>query len=121
MPLGQGQVELRDGSGAAGNPNLYTHYYIMSTKSTTSLDGRALLTLAFGFTFLILSNGRFSVPVAAWIVPVFLLYFFRRAPVWQGALLLYVALLVSFIVAFFGWIPVPGVAFIGMASGIVLL
>ena len=30
-------------------------------------------------------------------------------------------MLVSFVVAFFGWIPVPGVAFIGMASGIVLL
>ena len=78
------------------------------------------LTLAGGLALLILSNGRFAVPTAAWLAPIFLLRFMRYNSPRRGSLLVYGVLLVGFIVMWRGWIPVPAAAFYLMAVGISL-
>ena len=78
------------------------------------------LTLATGFALLILSNGRFAVPLAAWLAPVFLLRFMRHSSPRRGSLLVYGILFAGFIVMWRGWIPVPAAAFYLMAASISL-
>ena len=97
----------------------YATHAVKRADTSATMEGTVLLTLAFGF--LILSNGRFAVPVAAWVAPVLLLRFFRRTSVGRGMLLVYAAAAIAFVVAWRGWIPVPDAAFFGMAAGLAFL
>ena len=84
-------------------------------------EAASLLTLVVGAAFLALSNGRFAVPIAAWVAPVFLLRFTRAAPVWRGAALIYGVTLGAFVIAWPGMIPLPPGPFLGLAAGLCLL
>ena len=77
------------------------------------------LTLAGGLALLTLSNGRFAVPIAAWLAPIFLLRFMRGGGARRG-LLVYGVLFASFTVMWPGWIPVPPVMFLVMAASLSL-
>ena len=66
------------------------------------------MNLVLAALLLVISNGRWVVPIAAWLSPIFLLRFVRG----RGAVLrLLVGALVFYLVSVFAWrgmIPVPG-------------
>ncbi|NLD42716.1 MAG: hypothetical protein GX657_04390 [Chloroflexi bacterium] len=64
-----------------------------------SSRGGAWLWLPLGALLLLLSTGRFSVPLAAWLAPVFLIRFFRRRRVLVGSLLILLGLWVAYAIS----------------------
>jgi apolipoprotein N-acyltransferase len=83
---------------------------------------RELAPLVAGLALFLVSNGRWAVPVAAWLAPVFLLHWTRRQPVLRGYAVLSALLAAVNMVAWAGtasptWIP----AALGPAIGLVYL
>ena len=72
-------------------------------------DGLSYLWLALAIVLLPFATVRWTIPLAAWLVPIFLLRFVRTQPLLRGMLLL---LLATFLVPVFelqGVVPYPGV------------
>ncbi len=80
-----------------------------------------MLWFTLGFGFLLLSDGRFVVPLAAWLSWLFLVRFVRSQRVALGCGLAWIATATAFIVGWRGAIPVSDAAFYGMAVGIALV
>jgi len=82
------------------------------TTSVTSLRDRlSYLWLALAIVLFAFATVRWTIPLAAWLYPVFLLRFIRTQPLLRGILLV---LLTSFLVLVFvlqGVIPVPGASY----------
>ena len=67
------------------------------------------LYLVAGFVFLIFANGRWILPIATFIAPVFLIRFFGAQKIFKGFLLTLSALWISNIFALKGIMPMSGV------------
>lgn len=88
-----------------------------STRDTTSAQDRwAYLWLFVGAVLLLFSNGRWFIPLATWLAPVFLIRFARTQPAVKGLGLLLVANVLANI--FFWQGIIPGVLHLPVASGI---
>ncbi|HVN82031.1 MAG TPA: nitrilase-related carbon-nitrogen hydrolase [Terriglobia bacterium] len=78
--------------------------------------------LALAVVLLLFSNGANSVPLAAWLSPVFLLRFVRTQRAAVGLPIAYLLLIATFSFQFRGMVPIPGaiylifLAFIGAVS-----
>lgn len=95
------------------------HVAAQGTRRSAAL--RPWLAFAAGAVLLLFANGRNSIPIAAWLAPVFLLRFVRLQPcrVWIPAL--YTVCIFTHVFAFRGMIPIPGVLYyIFLAIGGVL-
>ena len=62
-----------------------------TTVGTLQQDRLSYLWLALGILLLAFSTPRWTIPLAAWLFPVFLLRFVRTQPLWRGMLLLLLA------------------------------
>lgn len=69
---------------------------------------RPMLWLAIGLALFVVSNGRWMVPIAAWLAPVFLLRYVRAARSWPLLLALFVLMVVATRVMLYGIIPSLG-------------
>jgi apolipoprotein N-acyltransferase len=77
-----------------------------------SLAGpRSWLWLAIAAALLLLANGANTVPLAAWLAPVFLLRFVRGQSLKVGLPVAYLLLAAEFAFQFRGMVPIPGVAY----------
>ncbi|MCP4318997.1 MAG: hypothetical protein GY789_24140, partial [Hyphomicrobiales bacterium] len=70
-------------------------------------DLQAIIMLGMAFVLLVLANGKFSVPVAAWLGPVFMVRFVRTQGLKIGLPIGYVTLVVMLIISWQGMIPIP--------------
>lgn len=75
------------------------------------LSGRPWVWLATAAALLLFSNGAYSVPLAAWLAPVFLLRFVRTQSLKVGFAIAYVLLATVFAFQFRGMVPIPGVGY----------
>ncbi|HEU0282874.1 MAG TPA: hypothetical protein VFQ99_03755, partial [Gallionella sp.] len=82
----------------------------------TPMPSFAWLTL--GGVLQVFGFGKWIVPLAAWLTPVFLLHFTREASPIGGVLWVWLALLIAFSVSNRDVIPVPGAAFFGVAAAV---
>ena len=73
--------------------------------------------LALAGTFLFFANGRYIIPVAAWLGPVFLVRFLRNQPVARGIVSSYALLATLSIVAWRGMMPFSGLVYYVAAVG----
>ena len=83
-----------------------------SVHTTRMLHFRPYLWLAAAALLLLFSNGKWVIPLAAWLSPVFLLRFVRSQKLLQGVL---PALFVLAVTGFFAWyrlIPIPGIGYL---------
>ena len=80
------------------------------------LNISSLPWLALGGLFQLFGFGRWTVPAAAWLAPLFLLRFVRLEPTLVGILLAWLALFISLSIASRGVIPVPGAAYLGVTA-----
>lgn len=86
------------------------------SQMTLAEDRWTYLWLLVGVGLLIVSNGRWIVPVATWLTPVFLLRFTRTQPALRGLGLL---LVVNVAVYLFSWQEmIPGDFYLPVASGV---
>lgn len=69
------------------------------------------LWLAVAAAFLLFSNGANTVPLAAWLAPVFLLRFVRGQSLRVGLPVAYLLLVAEFSFQFRGMVPIPGAAY----------
>jgi apolipoprotein N-acyltransferase len=72
---------------------------------------RSWIWLAIAAILLLFSNGANSVPLAAWLAPVFMLRFVRTQRFRVGLPVAYVLLIAAFAFQFRGMVPIPGVAY----------
>lgn len=84
---------------------------------TSLLQRWSYLYLLVGAVLLIASNGRWIIPIATWLAPVFLLRFSRvqRAPI--GLSIILAVHLVVYSIAWQGMIPLPPLGYYLVASG----
>ena len=66
------------------------------------------LYLVFGFIFLFFSNGRWILPIASFLAPIFLIRFFRLHKLIKGLLFIIIVVWVSNIFTWNGMLPVSG-------------
>lgn len=80
----------------------------MRSATASTLWGALMLPVA-GLALFMVSNGRWAVPVAAWVAPAVLLHWTRRQPVVRGYLVLSVLLAAANMVAWSGTVSPAGV------------
>ena len=78
----------------------------MSTKSLKKYQ--SYIYLIIGFVFLFFSNGRWALPLATFIVPIFLIRFLRFHKPLKGFVFLIFAGFISNVFIWKGMIPMPG-------------
>jgi apolipoprotein N-acyltransferase len=78
--------------------------------SKNPLDPQSWITLAVAFTLLLLVGGRFVVPAAAWLGPLFMVRFLRGQTPKKGLLFAYAVLVATIFIGWQGMIPIPFVS-----------
>jgi apolipoprotein N-acyltransferase len=79
---------------------------------------RGLVWLTIGAVLLLFSNGKWIVPIAAWIAPIFLLRFVRNERPLRGLLTGLLAVNLVSVVAWRGLIPAPGLIYFVVVSSV---
>lgn len=88
---------------------------------TMQRDRWTYLWLAVAALFFVFSSGRWTLPLAAWLAPVFIIRFMRTQPLWRGLLLTWAVSYVLATITWWGLDPQPAVAHvIFMAVGAAL-
>ncbi len=77
---------------------------------------QSLVWLALGGLLQLFGFGKWVIPAAAWLVPVFLLHFTRRVDPLAGALGIWLTLWIAISAANYDVIRVPGVAYFGVTA-----
>src|SRR5215472_4974285 len=81
-------------------------------KQTASVksqrDRLSYLWLALGIVLFAFGTVKWTIPLAAWLYPVFLLRFVRTQPLLRGVLLLLLALVLLLVVELQGYLPLAG-------------
>jgi apolipoprotein N-acyltransferase len=78
-------------------------------------DRWSYLWLAIGTILSLFSSGKWTIPLAAWLVPVFMIRFMRTQKVFRGFILVWLGTYVPSVIAWWGMIPLP------MPVGLVIL
>ncbi|HSR29057.1 MAG TPA: nitrilase-related carbon-nitrogen hydrolase [Anaerolineae bacterium] len=68
-------------------------------------DRWSYLWLAIGATLTLFSSGRWPIPLAAWLGPVFMIRFMRTQKVFRGFILVWLATYVMAVIAWWGMMP----------------
>jgi len=74
--------------------------------------------LLIGTILLIFANGRWIIPLATWLAPVFILRFVRTQKPARGLVISLLALVMVYVIAWRGIIPLPGIFYYIVAGGI---
>jgi apolipoprotein N-acyltransferase len=74
-------------------------------------QARMWIWLAVAAVLLLFANGANTIPLAAWLAPVFLLRFVRRQRAAIGLPVAYVLMMAAFAFQFRGMVPIPGIGF----------
>ncbi|HWR36641.1 MAG TPA: nitrilase-related carbon-nitrogen hydrolase [Clostridia bacterium] len=77
------------------------------TKESLGVGHRAWLLLATAGALLLVANGRNTIPLAAWLAPVFLLRFTRGGRAWARLLTTFSVLFATWLFQFRGMVPAP--------------
>jgi len=75
---------------------------------TPPRDRLTYLWLALGIVLIAFATPRWTIPLAAWLYPIFLLRFVRTQPLWRGILLVLLATVPVLVFALHGVFTIPG-------------
>ena len=78
---------------------------------TLQINRQSYIWLAIAALLLIFANGRWIIPVASWLGPVFLVRFLRSQKILKGLLIGYVLLATIIFISWRGMIPIPFISF----------
>ena len=88
------------------------------------LDRQSYIWLGIAFVLLIFSNGRWIIPVASWLGPLFMVRFLRSQKPLKGLAIGYVLLVVVFFISWKGMVPIPFISLYiltGLLIGLIFL
>ena len=91
------------------------------SNNITKSDRWSYLWLAIGAILLVFLNGRWIIPLATWLAPVFLMRFLRKQKPARGLALVALTNILVFTISWQGMIPVPGVFYYLVVAGIGLI
>jgi len=91
------------------------------SNNITKSDRWSYLWLAIGAILLVFFNGRWIIPLATWLAPVFLMRFLRKQKPARGLALVALTNILVFTISWQGMIPVPGVFYYLVVAGIGLI
>ncbi len=97
------------------HPARHTH------ESRALDDPLSFLWLVVGLALFPFATVRWTIPLAAWLVPVFWLRFVRTQPLWRGILVLLLASVLVSEVEVQGIVPLAGAAYVLMVAVVVAL
>jgi len=69
------------------------------------------LWLALATIFILFSNGKWNIPIAAWLTLVFALRFWRTQPLKHGFIIYTLVSIIPFYFAWQGVVPIPGIGY----------
>lgn len=96
---------------------LYSGMHVgVGQKRTWASIRQSLFVLALAAALLLVANGRNTIPVAAWLAPLFLLRFVRSQGKWWGLLIGWLVLSGTWTFQFRGMVPVPTFAYFTLAA-----
>lgn len=90
-----------------------------SSKQASAISLFAALLV--GILLFQISNGRWIVPLATWLYPVFIVYFLRNSKRFLHVLLCWLLYTIAFMVAWKGLVPAPGVLYYIITGGVALI
>src|SRR5215469_761216 len=79
-----------------------------TTEGTSQRDRLSYLWLALGILFFAFGTVKWTIPLAAWLYPIFLLRFVRTQPLLRGVLLVFLAIVLVLAVELPGFLPLAG-------------
>jgi len=88
-----------------------------TTLFNNKQDRLSYLWLALGILLFAFGTIRWTIPLAAWLYPVFLLRFVRTQPLLRGILLVLLALVLVLEVELPGFVPASGVLYVPIVFG----
>ena len=96
---------------------------IQTLNPPSGTHRRALQWIVLAAVFLLFANGRNTIPVAAWLAPVFLLRYVRLRRAWPGLMIAWLVLSATWAFQFRGMAPLPGIWYyvLGAIYGLVLV
>ncbi len=71
-----------------------------------------------GLLLLLVSNGRWTIPAATWLFPIFIIYFLRNQKKWWHILIFFILYLGTYCIAWQELIKLPGFIYYAVACGI---
>jgi apolipoprotein N-acyltransferase len=74
-------------------------------STTMQMDRWSYLWLAIGTLLSLFSSGKWTIPLATWLVPVFMIRFMRTQKVFRGFILVWLATYVTAVIAWWGVMP----------------
>ncbi len=77
------------------------------SSATIQTDRWSYLWLAIGTILSLVSSGRWTIPLAAWLAPVFMIRFVRTQKVFRGFILAWLGTYVMAVIGWWGMIPLP--------------
>ena len=92
-----------------------------TTSGTLLRDRLSYLWLALALVLLTFGTVRWTIPLAAWLYPIFLLRFLRTQPLLRGILLMLLAIVLVLEFELQGVVPIPGVLYYLIVFGIGVL
>lgn len=90
-------------------------------KPRSIQTGVSLVWLVLGAVLFAFSQGRWAVPLFAWLAPVFLIRFVRTSPFPWALAGFVVAHTAAWEIAYLGTVPLPTMAHIGLFAGLSLI
>ena len=94
----------------------------MNSTDSSELKGhRGLIGLSVGVVLLLFANGFHSIPLFAWIAPIFVVRFVRSEPRFWTLPLVYAVLLATWLFQFAGGVPLPLIGMLAVAATYALL
>src|SRR5215469_16525450 len=84
-------------------------------------DRLSYLWLALGIVLFAFGTVKWTIPLAAWLYPVFMLRFVRTQPVLRGILLLFLAIVLTLTVELPGYLPLAGALYYLAPVGLAVL
>jgi apolipoprotein N-acyltransferase len=90
-------------------------------SQNSKIDRHSFLWLVIGFLLMVFANGRWIVPIATWLAPVFLLRFTRTQKTGRGLVFSLFTLIAVYIIAWKGLIPLSGVFYYIVAGSLGLI
>ncbi len=76
-------------------------------STTMQTDRWPYLWLAIGTILTLFASGRWAIPLAAWLGPVFMIRFVRTQKVFRGFILVWLATYVTTVITWWGMMPLP--------------
>jgi len=84
-------------------------------------DKLSFLWLLLAAVLMVFSNGRWIIPLAAWLAPVFMIRFLRTSKAATGLVCGALVSVAAGMISFYAMIPVPGMVYYPVAGSIALL